>query len=331
MRPTSDSDRDAHDPARDSDDRPAVAHDVITDERRDPDTAYPVSNDPSAGPWAEAPAHLRDDDRDPSDVVPGQREPDHDGQLYVGAAHPDTDLTRDESAHHEPVPVDEHGDPIDPDRDPDARTDDDLHADLHADHADHAEAVDHDRHDEHHEAADHDRHDEHHEAADHDRHDEQAVHPEPAVMVTPLGPAQVVAVPGSPDGEAERRADLDHDGVADESPTDAAAEPADEPTDETPTELKPGDVPVPGVAAFLTADAADDLRQRWREAQLGFVDDPRQAAEDVRALVNEAIDKVVAALQTQREQVAESSGNDTEQYRVTVQRSRAFFDRLLSL
>jgi hypothetical protein len=319
MRPTSDSDRDAHDHTSDSDDRPAVAHDVITDERRDPDTGYPESNDPSPGPWAEAPAHLRDDDRDPDDVVPGQREPDHDGQLYVGAAHPDSAPTRDETARHEPVPVDEHGDPVD--RDPDARTDDDFRTDHDDVRADHDEPDGH---------------------ADHDRHDgdaEHAAHTEPAVMVTPLGPAQVVAVPGTLDDKAERPADADHDGVADESPTDAAAGPADETPaetpaetpDETPSELKPGDVPVPGVAAFLTADAADDLRQRWREAQLGFVDDPRQAAEDVRALVNEAIDKVVAALQTQREQVGESSGNDTEQYRVTVQRSRTFFDRLLSL
>jgi hypothetical protein len=308
-----------------------VAYPVTTDERRDPDATYPESADPSPGPWAEAPAHLRDDERGPADAVPGQREPDHDGQLYVGAAHPDSDLTPDETAHHEPVPVDEHGDPIDHDRDPDGRTDDDVRAD-HDEPAAHAVHDDQAVHDEHAHRDD--------EPHDHDRHDEHAVHPEPAVMVTPLGPAQVVAVPGSLDDRAERPADPDRDGTAaesaaepaagttDETPTDAT--PAEE-HDQTPTELKPGDVPVPAVAAFLTPDAVDDLRHRWREAQLGFVDDPRQAAEDVRALVNEAIDKVTAALQSQRDQIGESSGSDTEQYRVTVQRSRAFFDRLLDL
>jgi hypothetical protein len=279
MRPTSDQDRDVHDG------RPPVAHDVITDDR---DAVHPESDQPSPRPWAEPPT---------------QREPDHDGQLYVGAAHPDTDLTRDEEAHHEPIPVDEAGDPVD--RDPD-----DHHAS--AAHVVHDETA----------------HDEtaHDEAAyDTTAEDERAdSHESPSVMVAPLAPAQVVAVPVKTDDQAEPTADLDRDGVADEAPAQPAAEaPAED--------LKPGDVPVTAVAVFLADEAVQDLRQRWREAQLGFVDDPRQSAEDVRSLVNEAIDKVIAALNSQRDELGESAGADTEQYRVTVQRSRAFFERLLSL
>jgi hypothetical protein len=85
------------------------------------------------------------------------------------------------------------------------------------------------------------------------------------------------------------------------------------------------------VAVFLADEAVQDLRQRWRDAQLGFVDDPRQAAEDVRSLVNEAIDKVVASLESQRNELGAATDADTEQYRVTVRRCREFFDRLLSL
>jgi hypothetical protein len=108
-------------------------------------------------------------------------------------------------------------------------------------------------------------------------------------------------------------ADLDHDGVADrlETPADApATTPADAPA-ESPApaaaELKPGDVAVAPVA-FLTDDKVQDLRQRWREAQFGFVDDPRQAAEDVRSLVNEAIDTVTASLAGQRDALGTGTG-----------------------
>jgi hypothetical protein len=218
--------------------------------------------------------------------------------------------------------VDEHGDSVE--RDPHARVADDRTG---ADETAHDETA----HDE--TAHDETGHDETgHDETGHDEtgrgdHEEHAVHTEPpAVMVTPLGPAQIVAEPGKLNDKDEPAADLDHDGATAET-----AETADETPTEAATELKPGDVPVAAVTPFLGTDAIDDLRQRWREAQLGFVDDPRQASEDVRALVGEAIDKVVAALQSQRDEIGASSGSDTEQYRVTVQRSRAFFDRLLNL
>jgi hypothetical protein len=134
----------------------------------------------------------------------------------------------------------------------------------------------------------------------------------------------------APTAALDPHADVDQGA---ETPADAPAATPDDapvvsPVPET-AELKPGDVAVAPVA-FLTDDKVQDLRHRWREAQFGFVDDPRQAAEDVRSLVNEAIDTVTAALAGQRDQLGES-GDDTEQYRVTVQRCRALFDRLLNL
>ena len=164
-------------------------------------------------------------------------------------------------------------------------------------------------------------------AADERAADERAAHGEPA---------QVVPVVADRHDHAGPTADLDHDGVADrlETPADApATTPADAPA-ESPApaaaELKPGDVAVAPVA-FLTDDKVQDLRQRWREAQFGFVDDPRQAAEDVRSLVNEAIDTVTASLASQRDALGTELGDDTEQYRATVRRCRALFDRLLNL
>jgi hypothetical protein len=294
---------------------------------------------------------ITDERHDPNDSsVPAQREPDHDGQLYVGAAHPDSDLTPDKAAHHEPVPVDDAGEPVD--RDPDDHeastvhtADDETHRDeFAADDETHRDefAADDTAHDD--TAHDETAHDETardeffaddgtardepapveaaHGASDDDEHADRGE--PPAVVVAPLGPPQVVAVPVKPTDQAEPAADLDHD--------EAAAEPATEPATETPsTELKPGDLPVAPVATFLADDVAQDLRQRWREAQLAFVDDPRKAADDVRGLVDEAIDVVMAALRSQRDEIGAVGGDDTEQFRVTVQRSRVFFDRLLSL
>lgn len=301
MRPTSDPDRDFRD-EHDPDDR--ASHDVITTDRDDPDAVhhYPESEDPSPGPWAEAPAHLRDDDTDDTDdPIPAQREPDHDGQLYVGAAHPDAPLTDDEAEHHEPVAVDDSGEPVD-------RTTDDT-----SDGTPHHDGL----------------------SALNERFGHDPEPGEPSPVVAAHGVAEPVV---ADDDNAERTADLDHDGVPDHpagEPVVAATadETADEPEAEEPvaTELKPGDLPVVAAVAFLSDDAVHDLRQRWREAQLGFVDDPRQAAEDVRQLVSEAIDSVTTALRGQGDEIGEAASGDTEEYRMTVQRCRALFDRLLTL
>jgi hypothetical protein len=108
-----------------------------------------------------------------------------------------------------------------------------------------------------------------------------------------------------------------------------AGEPArlDEPTD-----FKPGDAPAAALTAIWTEDSARDLRDRWREAQLRFVDDPQRAAEDTRTLVNEAVEALTVALASHREQLNSWPANgDTEQYRMVVQRYRTFFERLLTL
>lgn len=121
-----------------------------------------------------------------------------------------------------------------------------------------------------------------------------------------------------------------------EAPVDAepaVAPQADEQTSfDDSTDLKPGDAPVAPVTAIWPDDSARDLRDRWREAQLSFVDDPQKAADDTRALVNETVEALTAALSSHREQLDSWPDNpDTEQYRVVVQRYRTFFERLLAL
>jgi hypothetical protein len=86
------------------------------------------------------------------------------------------------------------------------------------------------------------------------------------------------------------------------------------------------------VASIWAEGTVQDLRDRWHEAQLRFVDDPRKVANDTRNLVNEAVEALTAALASHREQLNSLPTNgDTEQYRLVVQRSRTFFERLLTI
>jgi hypothetical protein len=80
---------------------------------------------------------------------------------------------------------------------------------------------------------------------------------------------------------------------------------------------------------------ANELRDRWQALQARFVDDPREAVSDADALVAELLrdlattfDETRSGLETQW-----SRGDDvsTEDLRVTLQRYRSFFERLLEV
>ncbi|HEU4424281.1 MAG TPA: hypothetical protein VFR67_17270 [Pilimelia sp.] len=113
------------------------------------------------------------------------------------------------------------------------------------------------------------------------------------------------------------------------------AEPAGaEPSGAEPGELKPGDVPSLPVAALWEDDAAQGFRDRWREVQLRFVDDPMEATGEAQVLVGEVVESLTATLVERRTDIDgwRSAGNgDTEHLRVVIRRYRDFLDRLLSL
>lgn len=99
-------------------------------------------------------------------------------------------------------------------------------------------------------------------------------------------------------------------------------------------ELMPGEAPAePTTTAVGWAEgAAEDMRVRWQELQLRFVDDPSGVAGEARALVAEAVRAVTDALAEQQRQLdswSTAEGGDTEQLRVVVQQYRDFFDRML--
>ena len=77
------------------------------------------------------------------------------------------------------------------------------------------------------------------------------------------------------------------------------------------------------------------MTQRWRDIQADFVDQPRQAMQDADALVAGLMQQLAQMFSQERAQLeAQWSRGDevsTEDLRVSLQRYRAFFERLLSV
>jgi len=79
----------------------------------------------------------------------------------------------------------------------------------------------------------------------------------------------------------------------------------------------------------------EDMRERWKTIQASFVDEPRKAVQEADQLVKSAIQQLEEVFREQGSQMEKlwSGGKDvsTEDLRVSFQRYRTFFDRLLSL
>jgi hypothetical protein len=76
-----------------------------------------------------------------------------------------------------------------------------------------------------------------------------------------------------------------------------------------------------------------ELRQRWHGLQSRFVDDPRETVSEADSLVAELLRDLAQSFDEARSKLEGqwSSGEDvsTEDLRVTLQRYRSFFERLL--
>jgi len=86
----------------------------------------------------------------------------------------------------------------------------------------------------------------------------------------------------------------------------------------------------------LFAEGVDqDFRNRWREIQTGFVDEPRSAVEQADQLVAQLMQKLAQSFSEQRstleKQWEASAKVSTEELRVGFTRYRSFFERLLSI
>jgi hypothetical protein len=86
----------------------------------------------------------------------------------------------------------------------------------------------------------------------------------------------------------------------------------------------------------LFADGVDkDFRNRWRDIQTGFVDEPRSAVEQADQLVAQLMQRLAQSFSEQRSNLEKqweaSEKVSTEELRVAFTRYRSFFERLLSI
>jgi hypothetical protein len=85
---------------------------------------------------------------------------------------------------------------------------------------------------------------------------------------------------------------------------------------------------------LLPPDVNADFQGRWENLQTGFVDEPRRTVEQADQLVAEVMQRLAEGFAAERERLEQQWGRgediSTEDLRVTLQRYRAFFQRLLS-
>jgi len=85
---------------------------------------------------------------------------------------------------------------------------------------------------------------------------------------------------------------------------------------------------------LLPRDQNAEFQTRWEKIQTGFVDEPRQTVEQADELVAEVMKRLAEGFATERERLEGQWGRgedvSTEDLRVTLQRYRGFFQRLLS-
>jgi hypothetical protein len=97
-----------------------------------------------------------------------------------------------------------------------------------------------------------------------------------------------------------------------------------------------GDVTAKAELEPLFADGVDrDFRNRWRDIQSGFVDEPRVAVEQADQLVAQLMQKLAQSFSEQRSNLEKqwdaTEKVSTEELRVGFTRYRSFFERLLSI
>jgi hypothetical protein len=85
---------------------------------------------------------------------------------------------------------------------------------------------------------------------------------------------------------------------------------------------------------LLPGEESAEFRSRWETIQTGFVDEPRRTVEEADELVAQLMRRLAESFAAEREGLEQQWGRgddvSTEDLRVTLQRYRSFFQRLLS-
>jgi hypothetical protein len=119
--------------------------------------------------------------------------------------------------------------------------------------------------------------------------------------------------------------------VREEEPREETA-PADDAQRATPE--RDGTAGEDALTQLFDGRRAEELRGSWQELQSRFVDEPRETVQEADALVAEMLQEIARGFAEARSGLESqwSSGDDvsTEELRVTLQRYRSFFERLLA-
>lgn len=98
---------------------------------------------------------------------------------------------------------------------------------------------------------------------------------------------------------------------------------------------RPSGEQVAGSESLFDEKETEGFRNRWKDIQVGFVDEPRAAVQKADALVAETIKRLADSFATGRRELESQwdRENDvsTETLRIALQRYRSFFNRLLSI
>ena len=89
----------------------------------------------------------------------------------------------------------------------------------------------------------------------------------------------------------------------------------------------------PLMSPLFSGAEAGDLRSRWENIQVGFIDEPRRSVEEANRLVEETIQRLTDGFANERrkleQQWAVGDQVSTEDLRLALRRYRSFFERLL--
>jgi hypothetical protein len=124
------------------------------------------------------------------------------------------------------------------------------------------------------------------------------------------------------------------DGQRSERASDASEQAATNRGSGAATAVVPARSGEPFTALFPAADAGN-LRSRWENIQVGFVDEPRGSVQQADQLVAEVIKRLAEQFADERRKLEDQWGRgdnvSTEDLRVALQRYRSFFERLLAI
>jgi hypothetical protein len=143
---------------------------------------------------------------------------------------------------------------------------------------------------------------------------------------SPSEPVSADASPSEPDSPDSTDASVSEAAGAEGAEAGAIAP-------ETVTDLKPGEAKVLVIKELWAEGAVDGYRERWHQVQVGFLDDPQDAATKAEALLGDVLEGLREALADRKSELDSWSAtehHDTEEMRVTVRAYRDLLDRVLS-